>query len=160
MKNIHRTSEASLRQHRRVLSAVPIVALLACAWQLQSASADVSMAVALCTGVVKIAVVVAVRQYRRYSAYAERHSLELRQDALILRDGEVETCIPFSAVSSVIVMGSMGAPRSVSLGLVDGTRQLLDGYADLARVVDFIVLRVEVTKVKAKRWVHVASLWS
>ena len=134
---------------------MPVVALLVCAWQFRSASGGIGTAVAMCAVVVAIAVVVAVRQYRRYSAYAKRHSLELRHDALILRDGEVETRIPFSTVASMIVMGTISAPRSILLGLSDGTRQPLHGYADLARVVDFIAVRIDGAKVKVKRWVHV-----
>jgi len=107
------------------------------------------------TLLIAIATVVSYRQYKGFATFASTHSLELHDDMIVLRSGEVETRIPYQSVRQMRVARSLQTPTQITLRLEDGSKTMLDGYSDMRRLVEGIAQHLDPERVEVGWWYRV-----
>ena len=155
MNEVFRISQATLRRRQWSLSAVPLAVLAIVAFGFRRGADDPLTVAVVAATMVTIAIFVARSQYKQFAAFSAHHSMELKQDALLLRTGDVQTRIPYQSIARVTVIGSLRSPRVVTLKLADGSKETLHGYGDMPRLVDHLLQKSPAARLRVNRWVHV-----
>jgi hypothetical protein len=150
VNEIFRISEASLRTRRRALAFVPFIALCVVAVQFYRSPQHPLESVLVAAIVVGISLVVAIRQYKEFSKFAEAHSLAICDEFMLFRDGDVESRVPYGCIEQLTLSGTLKEARTVTVKCRGVPDQLLYGYDQFPRVVDLLLGKVPHAKVRTR----------
>jgi hypothetical protein len=142
MNETFRISEAALRMRRRTLASVPLFVSGVVAFQLYRSPKDVVVSIVMAGVIVGISVVVAIRHYKGFSKFAALHSLTVSDNFMLLRDGDIETRIPYSCIEQLTLTGTTNQATAVTLKCRGVPDQMLYGYEHFPRVTEMLLNKV------------------
>ncbi|HKS54062.1 MAG TPA: hypothetical protein VJS12_02185 [Steroidobacteraceae bacterium] len=99
-----------------------------------------------------IATFVGVRRYRDIRRTRSSHMLTLLDDAMVFRDGEVESRVPYSAITRLKIPRNVHDTSQVDVTLHDGETMRLHGYERLSRIVEVLQQKVSPDLVRTRGW--------
>jgi hypothetical protein len=138
-----RVSEAFLRLQRRLgFLMIPVVWLVPIVLVYLGKGTGLVRAVVLATVVGCISTYALWRSYRRELVRAEQTTLALGSDAMIIREGSVETRFQYGAIELLVMRKPLLGDAWLLVQLEDRAEVRLYGYSDMPRLMSLLSQKV------------------